>query len=150
MTNQSKAYIYASLTVLFWSTVATAFKIALRDFQYIQLLVIANLTSLLVFVILLLVQGKIQSLRETTLAGLGLSALQGLLNPFAYYLLVFKAYSLLPAQAQPTNFIWPVVLMLLSVPLLKQPMRLTSVMALDQFYRSTDPFDQGNSVPSSC
>jgi drug/metabolite transporter (DMT)-like permease len=131
MKNQTKAYLFASLTVFFWSTVATAFKIALHDMHYIQLLVVANITSLLTFAILLLVQGKLKMLGETTLRGIGLSALQGLLNPFAYYLLVFKAYSLLPAQvAQPANFIWPVVLMLLSVPLLKQPLRFTAIAAL--------------------
>lgn len=131
MKNQTKAYLFASLTVFFWSTVATAFKIALRDMHYIQLLVVANITSLLIFTILLLTQGKFKLLRETTLHGIGLSALQGLLNPFAYYLLVFKAYSLLPAQvAQPANFIWPVVLMLLSVPLLKQPLKITGIAAL--------------------
>jgi drug/metabolite transporter (DMT)-like permease len=131
MKNQTKAYLYASLTVFFWSTVATAFKIALRDLHYIQLLVVANFISLLVFTLLLLAQRKMHLLGSVTLPGLGLSALQGLLNPFAYYLFVFKAYSLLPAQvAQPANFIWPVVLMLLSVPLLKQPLRLTGIAAL--------------------
>jgi drug/metabolite transporter (DMT)-like permease len=131
MNNQVKAYFYASLTVFFWSTVATAFKIGLRDLNSIQLLLVANITALLVFAAILLLQGKTLLLRKMTVPLLGLSALQGLLNPFAYYLFVFKAYSLLPAQvAQPANFIWPVVLMLLSVPLLKQPLRLSNVAAL--------------------
>ena len=35
----------------------------------------------------------------------------GLLNPVAYYLILFKAYTILPAQvAQPLNMIWPIVL----------------------------------------
>jgi drug/metabolite transporter (DMT)-like permease len=131
MTNQAKAYIYAALTVFFWSTVATAFEIGLRDLNSIQLLLVANITALLVFFALLLLQRKFNLLREVTTREFGLSALQGLLNPFAYYLLIFKAYSLLPAQvAQPANFVWPVVLMLLSVPLLKQPLRLYNVAAL--------------------
>jgi len=131
MTNQAKAYIYAGLTVFFWSTVATAFKIALRDLNSIQLLLAANFTALLVFAILLLTQGKMPLVRTMTVRKLGLSALQGMLNPFAYYLLIFKAYSLLPAQvAQPANFVWPVVLLLLSAPLLKQPLRWTNIAAL--------------------
>jgi drug/metabolite transporter (DMT)-like permease len=131
MTDQAKAYGYASLTVFFWSTVATAFKIALRDLNSIQLLLIANFTALLVFTIVLLAQGKIQMIGSLSGKQFFLSALQGLLNPFGYYLLIFKAYSLLPAQvAQPANFVWPVVLMLLSVLLLKQPLKLTSIAAL--------------------
>ena len=45
----------------------------------------------------------------------------GLLNPFIYYLVLFKAYDLLPAQvAQPLNFTWALTLSWLSVPLLGQ------------------------------
>jgi len=131
MKNQSKAYIYALLTVLFWSTVATAFKISLRGLNYIQLLFIANLISLLIYFLILALRRKLPVLKHATMKDLGLSAIQGLLNPFGYYLILFKAYSLLPAQvAQPANFIWPVVLMLLSVPLLKQPLKPAGIIAL--------------------
>jgi drug/metabolite transporter (DMT)-like permease len=52
-------------------------------------------------------------------------------NPLLYYLVLFKAYSLLPAQvAQPLNMIWPITLALLSVPLLKQKIGWVSVGAL--------------------
>ncbi|HSH20150.1 MAG TPA: DMT family transporter, partial [Draconibacterium sp.] len=51
--------------------------------------------------------------------------------PLLYYLVLFKAYSLLPAQvAQPLNMIWPITLALLSVPLLKQKISWISVGAL--------------------
>jgi drug/metabolite transporter (DMT)-like permease len=46
-------------------------------------------------------------------------ALLGLLNPFSYYLVLFKSYALLPAQiAQAVNYTWAITLTLLSVPLL--------------------------------
>jgi len=129
--NTSKAYLYASLTVLFWSTVATAFKIALREMSNVQMLLVANTTSLFVFLVVLIVNRKTADLRKTDVAGLCLSSLQGLLNPFAYYLILFKAYSILPAQvAQPANFVWPIVLMALSALLLKQPLRTKGVLAL--------------------
>lgn len=131
MKNQRHAYLFAAVTVLLWSTVATAFKIALRDLNNIEVLLIANLTSLVVFLGILLITKKTSLLKKETPKTLAFSAFQGLLNPFAYYLILFQAYSLLPAQvAQPTNFIWPVVLMLLSAPMLKQPIRLSGIMAL--------------------
>ena len=59
------------------------------------------------------------------------SALLGFLNPFLYYLVIFKAYSLLPAQmAQPLNMIWGIVLVLISIPILKQKVRLIDLVAL--------------------
>jgi drug/metabolite transporter (DMT)-like permease len=62
---------------------------------------------------------------------LGKSALLGVLNPFGYYLVLFQAYSLLPAQvAQPLNMIWPVTLALLSAPLLKQKITVRNIVAI--------------------
>lgn len=41
-------------------------------------------------------------------------ALLGLVNPVVYYLVLFRAYALLPAQiAQPINYIWPILLLIL-------------------------------------
>ena len=54
----------------------------------------------------------------------------GLLNPFLYYLILFKAYDLLPAQeAQPLNYTWALTLAFLSVPLLGQRLALRDVLA---------------------
>jgi drug/metabolite transporter (DMT)-like permease len=129
--NQRKACLLALLTVLFWSTVATAFKIALQDLNSIQLLLVANFTAFLVYSLIMLFRGKKHPLFPISRKEIAWSAFQGLLNPFAYYLVIFKAYSILPAQiAQPVNFIWPVVLMLLSAPLLKQPLRPSGLLAL--------------------
>ena len=55
----------------------------------------------------------------------------GFLNPFLYYVIVLKAYSLLPAQlAQPLNFIWPITLVLLSIPILKQKVSGKNMIAM--------------------
>jgi drug/metabolite transporter (DMT)-like permease len=59
------------------------------------------------------------------------SAANGFLNPFLYYVVLFKAYSLLPAQeAQPLNYTWPLMLVLLSAPMLGQRIRPVSVLAM--------------------
>jgi drug/metabolite transporter (DMT)-like permease len=55
----------------------------------------------------------------------------GLLNPFIYYLILFKAYELLPAQqAQPLNYTWAITLSLLSVPFLGHRLRLLEICAV--------------------
>ena len=54
----------------------------------------------------------------------------GLINPFLYYLILFKAYALLPAQvAQPLNFTWALTLAWLAVPILGQRLRLRDALA---------------------
>ncbi|MDP2335045.1 MAG: DMT family transporter [Bacteroidota bacterium] len=127
----SKAYIYALCSVLLWSTVATAFKLGLQTLSPLYLILTASAFSLLTFFVVILFQGKIKELFTVTPAGLGKSALLGALNPFAYYLILFQAYSLLPAQvAQPLNMIWPIVLALLSAPLLKQKITARNLVAI--------------------
>ncbi len=131
MNSNNKAYLFAGLAVFFWSTVATAFKIALREFDFIQLIFYASgVTVILLFFVLLFQQKLHLILRQTRQQWLH-SLLMGAFNPLLYYLVLFKAYSLLPAQiAQPLNMIWPITLALLSVPMLKQKISWISVGAL--------------------
>ena len=131
MNSDNKAYLFAGLSVLFWSPVATAFKVALRGFDFIQLIFFASGITVLLLFSLLLLQGKLKpALRQTKLQWLN-SMLLGAFNPLAYYLILFKAYSLLPAQlAQPLNMIWPIVLAIFSVPLLHQRIGWISFLAL--------------------
>ena len=115
MEDQQKAYAYALGTVLMWATVASAFKITLRYLDFGQLLLYASATAVLVLAAVVLLQGKWGLVRRCSGRDLARSALLGLLNPFAYYLVLFKAYDLLPAQeAQPLNYTWPIMLVLLS------------------------------------
>jgi drug/metabolite transporter (DMT)-like permease len=131
MKNQSKAYIFAVLSVLCWSTVATAFKIALNYQDYIHLLLFSSFTSVIILFIIIIFQRKLSLLRNQSGKNILNSIILGLLNPFLYYLILFKAYSLLPAQmAQPLNYTWGVVVVLLSIPILKQKIRIINIAAL--------------------
>ena len=114
MTKETKAVVYAAIAVLSWSTVATAFKMALKYLSHDEMLTVACVASLLVFTVLLTVQRKWGDLARLSAKEWGRMALLGLLNPVAYYLVLFKAYDLLPAQvAQPINYAWPIVLLVL-------------------------------------
>ncbi len=131
MDNQKKAYGYALATVLLWSTVASAFKITLRYLTFLEMLFLASLTSTVAIFGILCIQGKLGLLGGMTRREWLRSALLGLLNPFAYYLILFKAYDLLPAQeAQPLNYTWPIMLVLLSAVILRQRIRAASMIAI--------------------
>ena len=126
-----KAFAFAILAVLFWSTSPTAFKLGLRYLDTYQLLTGAALSSTMVLGIISLIRGNLRSLRALRQKDFLFSALMGLLNPVAYYLILFKAYTILPAQvAQPLNMIWPLVLVLLSIPMLKQRIGWISIGAM--------------------
>lgn len=128
---QTRAYLYAAAAVLAWSTVASAFKLSLVYLEPVELLWYAALTSTLVHGVLLAVRGEMRVLRRWTGRTWLRSALFGLLNPFLYYLVLFEAYDRLPAQeAQPLNYVWPVVLVLFSAVFLRQRIGLRQFLAM--------------------
>lgn len=131
MDHQKKAYIYAIVAVLLWSTVASAFKLTLREINYLQMLFYSSLISSIALFSALILSKKRTFLTQCRSVDCLHSALLGFLNPFLYYLVLFRAYSLLPAQeAQPLNFTWPVVLSLLSIPILHQKITVRDILCL--------------------
>ncbi len=131
MEKQTKAYLYACAAVLLWSTIASAFKISLRHVDVLSLLFYASLTASVFLFLYLLFLKKLKLLKAFTGRDYLRSALLGFLNPFLYYAILLKAYSILKAQEAVTlNFIWPIMLVLLSIPILHQRIGLRSILAI--------------------
>ena len=133
--NQSRAMLLGASAVLCWSTVASAFKLSLQWLTPLQLLGWACLASTLVLLLAVGMQRQWGEL-STTLKARPLYYLAlGALNPTVYYLVLFRAYDLLPAQqAQAINYTWALTLALLAVPLLKQPLLRQDLIALGGGY----------------
>ncbi|PKQ63721.1 hypothetical protein BZG01_15525 [Labilibaculum manganireducens] len=131
MDTQKKAYIYALSAIFCWSTVATAFKIALRGMDFLHLLLISSGIAVLFLGCLLLFTSQLQKTFSGSTKDYIRSAGLGFLNPFLYYLVLLKAYSILPAQfALSLNYIWPITLVLLSIPLLKHKIGWKSISCI--------------------
>jgi len=129
--NQKKAYLFALTAVAFWSTMGTAFKLTLNYVGYLQLLLYAALISVCLLFVILLIQHKFYILRQISRKDILLSAGMGFLNPFLYYVVLLKAYSILLAQeAVVLNYVWPIMLVLLSIPILKQKIGWQSILAI--------------------
>lgn len=122
--------ILAFLTTILWSTVATAFKLTLRYIDFRNMLFYSSLTSFLILSLINLFKNKkifiIKSKKEILN-----SLFLGFLNPYLYYLILFKAYSLLKAQiAQPLNYTWPIVLSIFSALILKSKIKKINILSL--------------------
>ncbi|MCK5004650.1 MAG: DMT family transporter [Candidatus Aminicenantes bacterium] len=126
--DQKKAYIYASIAILLWSTVATVFKLTLKYTGYSELLLLSVFFSFIALSLVVSVEKKWRLVLDLTKKDIISAALLGFLNPFLYYFLIFRAYAVLPAQiAQPLNQIWGVVIVLMSIPLLKQKIGIKAI-----------------------
>lgn len=121
MNKTRKSYFYAGLAILFWSTIPTAFKISLGELPILPVLTIASITSAIILLTIIIAGRNFDLIMRSSPKELLGSAFLGFINPFLYYLILLKAYSLLPAQvAQPLNMIWPIILVFLSVLILGQ------------------------------
>ncbi len=130
MKNQTHAMLFGLGAVLLWSTVATAFKLSLRELSPVQMLLVACLASIAVIAAVVTIQGRWQQVFNLSGRQYLLSLLLGLINPGLYYLLLFGAFDRLPAQeAQPLNYTWALVLAYLSVPFLGQRLRTADILA---------------------
>lgn len=133
--SQSRAMLLGLSAVLLWSTVATAFKLSLQVMTPLQLLAWSGLFSTLVLAACVSWQKRWRELLQQWRKRPGLYLLLGALNPALYYLVLFKAYDLLPAQqAQAMNYTWALTLSLLAVPLLKQKLQRLDLLAMTLGY----------------
>lgn len=113
--------VYALLSVLAWSTIGTAMKLTVEQTDLLPLLLISVSTALLILLTFIFVSGKTALILPKNRQEWLFSIVSGSLNPTAYYLILLRAYDLLPAQEAGTlNYFWPFVLVILSIPILKQ------------------------------
>lgn len=116
-----QAVLLALGCVLMWSTVASAFKLTLSLITPLQMLWLAVATSCGILIVAAAIKGKLSLARDYLRESPGYFMLLSALNPTAYYLILFAAYDMLPAQqAQALNYTWAVVLSILAVPFLGQ------------------------------
>ena len=131
MTDDRRALAYGLSAVLLWSTVATAFKLALRELDVFQLLAYSVCCSALALLLILACQGRLSLLRVYAAETPGYFLAMGLVNPVLYYLVLLQAYALLPAQqAQAINYTWAITLALLAVPMLGHRLSRRDLLAL--------------------
>ncbi len=127
MTRDGKAMLYGLGAVGLWSTVATAFKVALAYMSPLELMWLASLVSWALIGVLVARQGL---LRQAFTGGWRTAAWAGLLNPVAYYLVLFGAYDRLPGQeAMALNYTWALTMAFLAVPILGQRLTRIDVLA---------------------
>ena len=128
---ETQAILFGVAAVALWSTVATVFKLGLAFLTPIQMLWLGSVFSLAFFTVSKLVIAPTPITRSVYFR----AALLGLVNPLAYYLILFEAYDRLPAQiAQPLNYTWAITLAILAIPILKQRLSSKAVIGIGVSY----------------
>ena len=124
MTHQTKAFLYAGLTILAWSTVSTAFKVALESLSPMQLIYVSMATATLFLLGSMAAGKRLSEFRSLSGRDWKNGTVLGLMLYF-YYTVLFVAYDYLPAQiAQPINNTWALMLALLASWFMKQKLSI--------------------------
>lgn len=127
MNQDRQAILFGLGAVALWSTVATAFKVALAWMTPLELMWLAALVSWALMGTLVIKQGNIATALRN---GWKTAAWAGLMNPVAYYLVLFAAYDRLPGQeAMALNYTWALAMAFLAVPLLGQRLTRMDIVA---------------------
>ena len=127
MNQDRQAILFGLGAVALWSTVATAFKVALAWMSPLELMWLAALVSWALMGALVIKQGNIATALRP---GWKTAAWAGLMNPVAYYLVLFAAYDRLPGQeAMALNYTWALAMAFLAVPLLGQRLTRMDIVA---------------------
>lgn len=131
MNNNLKSFLFAIASIILWSTSATAFKLTLKGMSVSHVLLISSLTSTIIFFFFEFINDKENIYSIIKGKDFKNNLVLGIINPFLYYLILFKAYSILPAQeALPLNYTWPIVISIFSIIFLKNKLTLRTIIGL--------------------
>ncbi len=126
-----KSYIFAGVSILFWSTIATVSKLLLGSLTGMQVLFISSGAAGLALLLVNLCSGTFKNCRHYRLKDYGVMFLIGLPGTFLYYVFLYAGTNmLLASQAFIINYLWPIMSVVFACILLKEKMTLRRGLAI--------------------
>ena len=126
-----KNYVYALLTIFIWSTMAAIVKLMLFDIPNLQALSISSVFAFLFLLILNIKNGTIKELKKYKAKDYLIMAGLGFIGLFLYSALYY--YGLIELTSQEAciiNYLWPLMLVIFSILILKEQLTFLKVAAM--------------------
>ena len=126
-----KEYLYASVSIFCWSTVATVTKLLLTDLNNFQLLWVSSFFAFMFLFLVNLFTGKMKKIKEYKIKDFVISALIGMPGTFFYYVFYyFGASQMAASEAFIINYLWPIMSVIFAVIILKEKMNFRKALAI--------------------
>lgn len=126
-----KTYLYAGLSIFFWSTVATTCKLLLKELDSVQLLWMNSLIAGIFLTILNLCVGNFKAFKDYKLKDYLIMVAIGIPGTFFYYIFYYSGTDLMPAsQAFIINYLWPIMSVLFACIILKEKLTFRKMTAI--------------------
>ena len=126
-----KSYLYASITVLIWATLATVVKIILYDIPSFEALTISSVFAFVFLLIMNIINGSVKELKHYRLKDYLMMSGLGFLGLFLYSALYYYGISALSSQeACILNYLWPLMIVVFACLLLKEKLTARKLIAM--------------------
>ena len=126
-----KQYLFAAISILGWSTVATVVKLLLGSMNSFQVLCISALLASLFLFAVSCITGSIKKLKTYKPRDYLISVLIGLPGTFFYYIFYYSGTSfMLASQAFIVNYLWPIMCVVFACIILKEKLTAVKLLAL--------------------
>ncbi|MEE0928947.1 MAG: DMT family transporter [Acutalibacteraceae bacterium] len=126
-----KAYIYAAISILCWSTIATVSKLLLGSLSSYQVLMCSAFFATGSLLVINLITGRFKKLLGYRFKDIIIMVLIGLPGTFFYYVFLYSGTARMAAsQAFIINYLWPVMSVVFACILLKEKLTIKTVIAL--------------------
>lgn len=126
-----KAYGFAAVSIVCWSSLATISKLLLGTMDSMQILSVSALFAALALLAVNLISGKLKTLKQYKPKDFLIMALIGLPGTFLYYVFLYGGTArLLASQAFIINYLWPIMSVVFACILLKEKMTWRRILAI--------------------
>jgi len=125
------SYLYVSLTVLFWGSIAAVAKILLRNLDSFQLLLFISLFATISLFFIVVFLRKLDVIKKYNIKDYCQFALLGFIGVFLYHVLLFTGLTFAPAQeAFIINYTWPIWTVVFAVIFMKEKINVKKILAI--------------------
>ena len=125
-----RTYVYAGISILFWSTLATVSKLLLGNLSSYQVLMCSSLFAAAALLVSTVINGKIKLLKCYRVKDYLITLLIGLPGAFLYNIFLFAGTARMAAsQAFIINYLWPIMSVVFACIILKEKITLRKCVA---------------------
>lgn len=125
-----KSYLFAGISILIWSTLATVSKLMLNTLNSYQVLMFSAFFASIALLVITIINGKIKALRCYRIKDYLITLLIGLPGTFLYYVFMYAGTAKMAAsQAYIINYLWPVMSVVFACIILKEALTVRKCIA---------------------
>ncbi len=126
-----KAYFFAGVSILFWSTLATVSKLLLHSFDSIQVLMCSCFFAFASLLIVNIIKGNLKALKNYKPKDYLITTLICLPGTFLYYVFLYLGTARMSAsQAFIINYLWPIMSVIFACIILKEKLNFRKCIAI--------------------